>query len=310
MQAIIDITIQLAYIAMGSFMIYMGLRSFKSIQSAKKFGTMLFWVILGVIFILGETLPSALVGLLLVVCGLLIVSKQVIMANYEMPDPTFAQAQSDKLKGKIFIPSLVIAFGAIIFATVLSDYASASLFSICAAAVLALIVLMALTKAKPSEVLNDGGRLFQQMGPTSMLPQLLAALGIIFTQAGVGEVISNMMGGIVPENNILVGVTVYVLSMAIFTMIMGNGFAAFSVITAGIGIPFVYSQGADPAIAGALALTAGYCGTLLTPMAANFNIVPAALLETKSQYTVIKHQAPMAIMLLIIHIILMYVLAF
>ncbi|MFR3499836.1 MAG: 5-oxoproline transporter, DUF979 family subunit, partial [Paraclostridium bifermentans] len=102
----------------------------------------------------------------------------------------------------------------------------------------------------------------------------------------------------------------YVLGMAIFTMIMGNAFAAFSVITAGIGIPFVLSQGADPAIVGALALTAGYCGTLLTPMAANFNIVPAALLEAKDQYSVIKYQAPVAIVLLAIHIFVMYTFAF
>ena len=93
-------------------------------------------------------------------------------------------------------------------------------------------------------------------------------------------------------------------------MIMGNGFAAFTVITAGIGVPFVYNQGADPAIAGALALTAGYCGTLLTPMAANFNIVPAAVLEMEDKNKVIKTQAPIAILMLVIHIILMIVWAF
>lgn len=92
--------------------------------------------------------------------------------------------------------------------------------------------------------------------------------------------------------------------------IMGNAFAAFTVITVGIGIPFVFAQGADPVIAGALAMTAGFCGTLLTPMAANFNIVPATLLETKTQYTVIKYQVPFALVLLVTHIVLMYFLAF
>ena len=148
------------------------------------------------------------------------------------------------------------------------------------------------------------------MGPTSMLPQLLVALGVLFTNAGVGDVISNMISGVVPADSRFFGVVAYVLGMAIFTMIMGNAFAAFSVITAGIGIPFVLSQGADPAIVGALALTAGYCGTLLTPMAANFNIVPAALLEAKDQYSVIKYQAPVAIVLLAIHIFVMYTFAF
>ena len=98
--------------------------------------------------------------------------------------------------------------------------------------------------------------------------------------------------------------------MALFTMIMGNGFAAFSVITVGIGIPFLIAQGANPVVIGALGLTAGYCGTLMTPMAANFNIVPVALLETKSKYAVIRSQIPVALTMLVIHILLMYFLAF
>ena len=54
--------------------------------------------------------------------------------------------------------------------------------------------------------------------------------------------------------------------MVLFTMLMGNAFA-FTVITASIGIPFVIAQGGDPIVAGALAMTGGFCGTLLTPMA-------------------------------------------
>lgn len=118
------------------------------------------------------------------------------------------------------------------------------------------------------------------------------------------------MSQVIPENNIFLGVVAYCVGMALFTIIMGNGFAAFTVITVGIGIPFVINQGVNPVISGALAMTAGFCGTLLTPMVANFNILPATLLETKSQYTVIKYQAPLAIALLVVHIFLMYFLAF
>ena len=167
-----------------------------------------------------------------------------------------------------------------------------------------------IAKPKVSTTVEDGARMLQQMGPASMLPQLLVALGALFTQAGVGVVISDMISGVVPVDSRFFGVVAYVLGMAIFTLIMGNAFAAFSVITAGIGIPFVLAQGANPAIVGALALTAGYCGTLLTPMAANFNIVPAALLETRNQYSVIKYQAPVALVLLVLHIFAMYFLAF
>ena len=62
---------------------------------------------------------------------------------------------------------------------------------------------------------------------------------------------------------------------------MGNAFAAITVMAVGIGAPFVLAYGADPAAIGILALTCGYCGTLCTPMAANFNIVPVAMLDMK-----------------------------
>ena len=88
------------------------------------------------------------------------------------------------------------------------------------------------------------------------------------------------------------------------------GSLAFAVITVGIGYPFLIAQGANPVVVGALGLTAGYCGTLMTPMAANFNIMPAALLETKSKYAIIISQLPVALIMLAIHIVLMYVLAF
>jgi uncharacterized membrane protein len=48
----------------------------------------------------------------------------------------------------------------------------------------------------------------------------------------------------------------------------------------------------------------------MTPMAANFNMVPAALLELKDQHAVIKAQTPTAVVLLICNIFLLYFLAF
>ena len=40
----------------------------------------------------------------------------------------------------------------------------------------------------------------------------------------------------------------------------------------------------------AIGMLSGFCGTLMTPMAANFNIVPAALLELADRNAVIKAQ--------------------
>ena len=99
--------------------------------------------------------------------------------------------------------------------------------------------------------------------------------------------------------------------MAGFTMIMGNAFAAFPVMAAAVGIPIlVVGHHGNPAVIGAVGMLAGFCGTLMTPMAANFNIVPAALLELKNQYAVIRAQVPTAIPLLIANIIIIYVAGF
>ena len=49
----------------------------------------------------------------------------------------------------------------------------------------------------------------------------------------------------------------------------------------------------------------------MTPMAANFNIVPTAILEMKDKKNgIIKYQMPVAIVMLGIHIVLMYFWAF
>jgi uncharacterized membrane protein len=143
-----------------------------------------------------------------------------------------------------------------------------------------------------------------------MLPQFLAMLGVVFTASGVGEVVANAIAGIVPEGNRLAGVIAYCVGMALFTAIVGNAFAAFTVITAGIGVPFVIALGGNPVIAGALAMTAGFCGTLVTPMAANFNALPVALLQMQDRNGVIKAQAPLAAVLFAAHIVLMYFLVF
>ena len=140
-----------------------------------------------------------------------------------------------------------------------------------------------------------------------MLPMLLASLGAIFTAAGVGEVIAKMVGKVIPEGNVNVGIIIFAIGMVLFTMIMGNAFAAITVMTVGIGAPFVLAHGADPVVIGMLALTCGYCGTLCTPMAANFNIVPVAMLDMKDRMGVIKNQVVLAGIFLVFQIVYMII---
>ena len=299
--------LQIFYIMIG---LYMGLTMVFTIKDKNhktRIGTALFWGILSAVFMFGDYIPSQIVGALVIVIAVLSATKQINMGTLKQSDETFATLKAEKLGLKIFIPSLSIAIIAMLIAS-FTDFSGTVAIGI--SSTLTLVLTFVITKAKPKEFLEDSNRMYQSMGSFVILPQLLASLGVLFTAAGVGDKISAIISGVIPTGNVLVGVIAYCVGMAVFTAIMGNAFAAFSVITVGVGLPFVFAQGGDPVVCSVLALTAGYCGTLLTPMAANFNILPAALLELKDKNAVIKAQAPIAIILLVIHIFLMYTLGF
>jgi uncharacterized membrane protein len=116
---------------------------------------------------------------------------------------------------------------------------------------------------------------------------------------------------VIPADSRIACLLAFALGMVVFTVIMGNAFAAFPVMMAGIGLPLlVQRHGADPAILGAIGMLTGYCGTLLTPMAANFNIVPAVLLGLDDQYGVIRAQAATGLWLMSTNVLLMAWLCF
>ena len=306
-KALSNILLEIFYIMIGLLMVLTTIFTLKDKNHKTKLGTAAFWGILATIFIFGNLIPSVIIGILIVIIGILSAFKQVNIGTLKQLDNTFSKLKADKLGMKIFIPSLLIAFIALAIAqfTPISGVAAIGI-----SAVIALIITFAITRATKVEFLEDSDRMLQSVGSTAILPQLLAALGALFTAAGVGDIISNIISNVIPDGNIWLGITAYCVGMALFTAIMGNAFAAFSVITVGIGVPFVFMQGGDPIMASALAMTAGFCGTLLTPMAANFNVLPSALLETKDKNGIIKYQAVYALILLAIHIPLMYLLAF
>lgn len=306
-KSISNTLLEIFYIMIGLYMATTMIFTLKDKNHKTRIGTALFWGIVATIFIFGKIIPSTIVGILVIVIGVLSALKQINIGTLKQLDTTFTQLKADKLGLKIFIPALAIAIVAMLIAqfTELSGTVAIGI-----ASVVALALTFIIAKAKPVEFIEDSNRMFQSVGVFSILPQLLASLGALFTAAGVGDIISSLISGVIPEGNRLAGVIAYCVGMAVFTAIMGNGFAAFSVITVGIGVPFVFAQGGNPIICSALALTAGFCGTLLTPMAANFNMLPAALLEMKDKNAVIKAQAPFAIALLAVHIVLMYVLGF
>lgn len=299
--------LEIIYVLIGLQFFYTAYRVARSEDNEKKITTVIFWIILGVLFAFGKLIPSIISGILVVIIGIISLMNGIMVKGAIINDQKLEVEGSDKLGNKIFIPVIVMAVLAIILAKLIPDSSSSVLgFT----AIVAIIIVMIMTKSSVKDMMKQSDRMVQQVGAVAILPQLLAALGAIFAAAGVGDVIASIIGGMIPIVNPWTGSIAYVLGMVIFTAIMGNAFVAFTVITAGIGVPFVIAQGADPAIAAAIAMTAGYCGTLLTPMAGNFNVLPVGLLEMKDRNGVIKEQTLFSIIMIIAHILLMRFWAF
>lgn len=299
--------LEIFYVLIGLQFFYTAWRVFRNNLNEKRIGTSLFWVILGLMFIVGPYIPNMINGILVLTMGVLTITKNVRIGKIVDVKYEEEEAGASKFGSKLFIPAIVLAVVAVVVST-WTPLGGA--VGIGVSSVVGLIVAYILLRPKGKMGLYDSDRLVQQIGTVGILPQFLAALGILFTVSGLGETISKGISGFLPEGNQLIGAMAYVIGMVLFTMLMGNAFAAFTVITASIGVPFVMAIGGDPAIAGALAMTGGFCGTLLTPMAANFNTLPIALLEMKDELAVIKTQIPMALILIVVHIVLMYLLAF
>ena len=295
--------LEVLYIIMGLVLLYTGIKNFLDSSNPHRYGTGFFWCILGIVIGGGQFIPPIVSGILIFLMTIPAIFKKVSKGDSKLPSKEYMEEMSKKLGMKIFIPALSIGVFAIIFAL---GTDLGALVGVGVGVFVAIIILMFFSKNnKPTTFLDDASDMLGTVGPLSMLPMLLASLGAIFTGAGVGDVISSMVENIVPKGNVNIGIMVYAVGMLLFTIIMGNAFAAITVMTVGIGAPFVLAYGANPALVGMLALTCGYCGTLLTPMAANFNIVPVAMLEMKDKYGVIKNQWFIAIFMLIFQIVYM-----
>lgn len=283
----------------------------------------LFWGLMAVSFLFGERIGDLGNGVLatsLVMLGALGLGKGAAA----LPSGDSRLALARRHGNLLFLPALIIPTTALAgtllvrqtaWAASWIDPAQATLICLAIGALIAVGVLMIWLRPPPLAPLKEAQRLLETVGWAAILPQMLAALGAVFLAAGVGEDIGRLASLWLPLETRTTAVIAYCLGMALFTIMMGNAFAAFPVMTAAIGLPILIKGfGGDPAAVCAIGMLAGFCGTLLTPMAANFNVVPANLLDLPDRRRafngVIRAQAPTAMALLLVNILLMNALAF
>ena len=301
------IGLNVVWVIIGLITIYAGIKNLLDKENPSRVGTAVFWCSFGIVCGFGSWLPAKVSGALVLIMCLPPIFKKVKIGKTDNPTKEHTEQQFKKIGMKIFVPAFSVAVCSLFFALFSN---MSSMVAITVGVIVAMILLMAFDakQNKPAVFLNDSERFLGITGPLSMLPQLLGCLGGVFTAAGVGDVIAQLVEKIVPKGNVNIGIIVYAIGMVLFTMIMGNAFAAITVMTVGIGAPFVLAYGANPVVIGMLALTCGYCGTLLTPMAADFNILPVAILNMKDRWGAIKNQVLVAIFMLVFQICYMIVL--
>lgn len=315
------ITLDSIYYLLGIIVAFVAIRVLLDKNHPTRIGSFLFWGIFAATFLFGQWMPPIAVGYLVLIMVIIASFGKVKAGKEKELKKEERESHAERLKGKIFLPAILIpvitvigtlTLGKIHFGDVqIVDPKNVTLISLGISTIIAYIAAQILTKAKASVPMQESSRLMQAIGWAIILPQMLSALGGIFSTAGVGKVVSEIVGDLLPTNYAFVAVVAYCLGMTLFTMIMGNAFAAFAVITGGIGLPLIVNMhGGNPAIMAALGMFAGYCGTLMTPMAANFNIVPAMLLNLKNKNAVIQAQVPIAIPLMIANMLLMYFLVY
>ncbi|RDI97980.1 DUF979 family protein [Dyella solisilvae] len=318
--------VEYAYWLMALFLFYTALRNLRE----RQFWRAAFWALLGLLFgggdavlaqqAAGNALPAQLAGA--AVIGLALLAPRLRRHPHgDGADTARRQQSAARLGHKLFMPALMIPLVTLLvalFGTYLSVAGHAlfapaqmTLTGLTLACVLALLAAAWVTRTPVHQGLAQGSRLLDAIGWAALLPLLLAALGQVFTQSGVGAEIAALATAVLPSGNAFACLLVFALGMVLFTVIMGNAFAAFPVMMAGIGLPLlVHQYGANPAILGSMGMLCGYCGTLLTPMAADYNLVPAALLELRNPYGVIRAQWWSAVGIFITTFLCMWLLVF
>jgi uncharacterized membrane protein len=315
------ITLHWLYVLAGLMFAAFALLSALDRSHAKRFGNAAFWGLMALSLLAGDWIGDVGNGLL--VLGLAGLAGFGIIGRSHPPTTGEAErnAWSDRLGNRLFLPALIIPVTALVGTlaynyTPMGDYgwieAKRETYVFLGLGVLlALAAIFAWLRPPPIAPLQEGRRLIDAIGWAAVLPQMLASLGVLFAAAGVGDAIGSLTRLVIPDGSVFLTVVVFGLGMAVFTMIMGNAFAAFPVMAAAIGVPLlIQGYEGDPAVVGAIGMLAGFCGTLMTPMAANFNLVPAALLELKDPYGVIRAQVVTALPLLAVNILLIYWLSF
>jgi uncharacterized membrane protein len=315
------IKVGVVYILLGLVSGGVAIVSGRDRTNPRRFNNAAFWGLYSVTFLVGPLLPDVVNGVIVLLMAAVAGIGKLGPIPAEMNTREDREGHARRWGNRLFIPALAIPVVTIIGATFLKgvplgsamliDPKDMTVIWLGIATVVALVIGVAMLRPRLATPMVEARRLWDSVGWAAVLPQILAALGAVFASAGIGKIVASVADKYLPLNTPLAAVVAYAVGMALLTALMGNAFAAFPVMTAGIALPLIVQQfGGNVVVVTAIGMLSGFCGTLTTPMAANFNIVPAKLLELPDDNAVIRIQVPTALALLVANIVIMYLFAY
>jgi uncharacterized membrane protein len=311
------ISVSLLCRLLGIVLLISAFRALTNRKQKRRVMTASFWGLYGANFLVGDELSPIIVGSAVFLMAAIAGLGGVQAGKHAFPDDQTRADSARRLGIKLFVPALTIPLMTMVFTLFahrlvlggrsIIDPSNTVLLSLGLAVIIALVVTCIITRDNPMQSTVEAHRLIDSFGWPIVLPQVLAILGLLFIRAGVGTSVTHALTPLLEINSKFLTVVVYCLGMMSITMVMGNAFAVFPLMAAGVGIPILITQyGANPAIVAAVGMFSGYCGSLVTPMNATYNIVPVSLLDLGGKYSLIRLQIMTAIPLILFNVLFLY----
>jgi uncharacterized membrane protein len=225
------------YILVGLLFAATAVMTVRDTTNPRRMTTALFWGLYALVYLLGERLPPAVAGVLMIVMALVAGAGLVRPGRATVAPEAERQASAARLGNRLLVPALAIPavtmLGSVALkdvhlgARLLLDPNNVTLVSMGCGSVAALALACGLTRATPLQGVREARRLIDAMSWAVVLPHMLAVLGLLFAEAGVGKAVARVATTYLPLDSRLLACAAFCVGMALFTVVMGNGFAAF-----------------------------------------------------------------------------------
>ena len=220
--------VEFFYIVLGAILLLVALMALRDRHNPKRYSSALFWALYAVVYLAGERLTPVAAGALMVTMALIAGFGGVALGRYGERTPEQRRDSARSLGHKLLIPALIIPITTMIGSTLLKevkfdglfllDPKNTTLVSLGCGSLFAVATACWLSRTTPLQAMRESRRLIDHLGWAVVLPHMLAVLGLLFTEAGMGKAVAHVVTSYINMDVKLVAVAVYCVGMALFTI--------------------------------------------------------------------------------------------